>query len=238
LAPRLVDAGLHINIERMTNSEVESITGSAGRFNVRVRKKARYVDVSKCTGCGECVQNCLVQNHAYLDRPKPAEPELDPEQNALVENLAQTYGGGAESIVPILQDINAELNWLPPEVLLRLSTLKEVPLERILRIATFYKAFSLKPRGKHIFTVCMGTACHVRGAPRIVDQFERELGIAAGETTPDKLFTLEKVRCIGCCGLAPVLTCGDDLFGKVDSTRVPKLLKKYRKAEEQLQPVG
>jgi NADH:ubiquinone oxidoreductase subunit E len=231
LAPRLVEAGLHINIERLTNSEVESVEGSAGRFNVRVREKARYVDVTKCTGCGECVQHCLVRNHAYLDAaPEPRQLEIDEEKNALVESLVAEYGGGAEALVPILQDVNTQLNWLPPEVLMRLSQLKEVSLERVLRIATFYKAFSLKPRGKYIFTVCMGTACHVKGAPRIVDQFERGLGIAAGETTSDMTFTLEKVRCIGCCGLAPVMTTGEDLYGKLDSTRVPKLLKKYRKA--------
>ena len=129
--------------------------------------------------------------------------------------------------MPILQDINAELNWLPPEVLMRLSQVKEIPLERILRIATFYKTFSLKPRGKYIFTVCMGTACHVRGAPRIVDRLERELSIKEGETTPDMMFTIETVRCIGCCGLAPVITCGDDLYGSVEPKKVPKFLKKY-----------
>jgi NADH:ubiquinone oxidoreductase subunit E len=238
LAPRLVDAGLHINIDRLTHSEVEKVEGSAGRFTVQVRKKARYVDVTRCTGCGACVQNCLVRNHAYLDARQPMpQLEIDAEKNALVERLAAEYKGGAESLVPILQDISAELNWLPPEALVRLAQLKEVPLERILRIASFYKAFSLKPRGKLIFTVCLGTACHVKGAPRIVDQFERELGIAAGETTPDMMFTLEKVRCIGCCGLAPVMTTGDDLYGKLDSTRVPKLLKKYRKSIESLQTV-
>jgi NADH:ubiquinone oxidoreductase subunit E len=237
LAPRLVDAGQHINIERLTHSEVESIEGSAGRFSVRVRKKARYVDVAKCTGCGVCVQHCLVRNHAYLDgQPGAPAPEIDDEKNALVEKLVGEYGGGPEALIPILQDINAELNWLPPEVLMRISELKDLPLERILRIATFYKAFSLKPRGKHIFTVCMGTACHVKGAPRIADRLERELGIRTGETTSDMLFTLEQVRCIGCCGLAPVITTSDDLFGRVDPAKVPKLLKRYRTTEVAIPP--
>jgi len=232
LAPRLVDAGQHINIEKLTHSEVEAVEGSAGRFSIRVRKKARYVDEDKCTGCGECVHHCLVRNHAYLDTPLAAPKlEIDPEKRALVEGLAAQYEGGNETLVPILQDISAELNWLPPEILMRLAELKEVPLERILRIATFYKAFSLKPRGKHIFTVCMGTACHVKGAPRIVEQFERQFGVKSGETTPDMMYTLEEVRCIGCCGLAPVVTTGDDLWGTVNPARVPRLLKKFQKAQ-------
>jgi len=228
LAPRLVDTGQHINIDRMTYSEVEKIEGSAGRFKVQVRTKARYVDEEKCTGCGECSNHCLVRNMAYLDAPA-TQPmfEIDPEKNALVERLAVEHGGGAESLVPILQDISAELNWLPPELLMRLAAIKEVPLERILRIATFYKSFSLKPRGKNILTVCMGTACHVNGASRIVDRLERDLGIRSGETTPDGNFTLEQVRCIGCCGLAPVMVSGDDLYGRLDSSRLPKILKKY-----------
>jgi NADH:ubiquinone oxidoreductase subunit E/NAD-dependent dihydropyrimidine dehydrogenase PreA subunit len=231
LAPRLVDTGQHINIEKLTYSEVEKVTGSAGRFQVRVRKKARYVDTEKCTGCGECVQHCLVRNHAYLDGALELDlPTIDDDKKALVDRLVTEHPGGAEAVVPILQDINAELNWLPPEILLRLSELKEVSLERILRIATFYKSFSLTPRGKTIFTVCMGTACHVKGAPRIVDRLERELGIGAGETTSDMKFTIETVRCIGCCGLAPVMTTGEDLFGRLDPARLPKLLKKYNGA--------
>ena len=190
------------------------------------------MDEGKCTGCGECVQHCLVRNHAYLDGPSvlPKLP-IDEGKKALVDGLAAQYEGGAETLVPILQDISAELNWLPPEVLMRLAELKDVPLERILRIATFYRAFSLKPRGKNIFTVCMGTACHVKGASRIVEQFEREFGVKSGETTADMMFTLEEVRCIGCCGLAPVVTTGDDLWGTVNPARVPRLLKKFKKAQ-------
>jgi NADH:ubiquinone oxidoreductase subunit E len=228
LAPRLVDAGQHINIERLTYSEVEGVEGSAGRFKVRVRKKARYVDEDKCTGCGECVQHCLVRNYAYLDAPE-AVPELEigEERKALVDRLAAAYPGGAESVIPILQDINAELNWLPPEMLVRLSRLKSVPLERILRVATFYKAFSLKPRGKHLVTVCTGTACHVKGAPRIIDRLERALDVAVGETTSDMNFSLQTVRCLGCCGLSPVVTIGEELHGNLTPTKAAALTDRH-----------
>jgi NADH:ubiquinone oxidoreductase subunit E len=228
LAPRLVDTGQHTNIHRLTYSEVKGVEGSAGHFKVRVLKKARHVDEAKCTGCGVCVEHCLVRNNAYLEAPADMpKPEIDEEKNALVERLADEYNGDAASVVPILQDINAELNWLPPEVLMRLAEIQQIPLERILRIASFYKAFSLSPRGKHVLTVCMGTACHVKGAPRIVDRLERELGIKSGETTADMMFTIETVRCIGCCGLAPVMTTKEDLYGRLAPARVPKLIQKY-----------
>ena len=234
LAPRLVDAGQEINIRKLTYSEIEGVEGSAGHFNVRVRKKPRYVDPLKCTGCSLCVQNCLVHNDAYLEAPLKLPPlEIDPDKNAFVERLVAEYEGGDETLIPILQDITEELNWLPPEVLSRLAELKRVPLERVMRIASFYKAFSLEPRGKYIFTVCMGTACHVRGAPRIVDRLARELGINEGETTPDMRFTLETVRCVGCCGLAPVVKTGDEFHGGVDCSKVPKLLEPYSKTREE-----
>ncbi|MCK5578074.1 MAG: NAD(P)H-dependent oxidoreductase subunit E [Planctomycetes bacterium] len=149
-----------------------------------------------------------------------------------VDGIINQYEGGKENLVPILQDISTEYNWLSPDVLTRVSQVKKVPLEHILRIATFYKAFSLKPRGEHIITVCMGTACHVKGAPKILDRLERELGIKAGESTADMKFTLETVRCIGCCGLAPVITVGEDLYGKADPAKMAALIDKYSKVKE------
>lgn len=228
LAPRMVDCGGHLNIEKLTYSEIESVEGRAGDFKVRVRKKARSVDLDKCTGCGECVENCLVRNHIYLEPPAAPEIKLTDEEQHKVDGILNRYEEGQESIVPILQDITTEFNWLPPNVLQKVAQHQQVPLEHILRIATFYKTFSLKPRGKHVITVCMGTACHVKGAPRILERFERDLGIKTGETTPDRLFTLEAVRCIGCCGLAPVVTVGDDLYGKLTPANAAKILDKYR----------
>ncbi|MHC4437047.1 MAG: NADH-quinone oxidoreductase subunit NuoE [Planctomycetota bacterium] len=227
LAPRMVDCGGHLNIEKLTYSEIESIEGSAGNFKVSIRKKARSVDPDKCTGCGECVTNCLVKNIVYLDQPKEAEVEIDEDKRIKVDAILESNEGGRETVISILQDITEEFNWLPPDVLMRVAQVKQIPIEHILRIATFYKAFSLKPRGKHIITVCTGTACHVKGAQRILDRLERELGIATGETTSDMQFTLEAVRCLGCCGLAPVVTVGDDLYGQVNPARAAALIDKY-----------
>jgi NADH:ubiquinone oxidoreductase subunit E/NAD-dependent dihydropyrimidine dehydrogenase PreA subunit len=228
LAPRMVDCGRHLNIEKLTYAEIESIEGQAGNFNVRVRRKARYVDPEKCTGCGECVEHCLVKNIVYLEPPAVPTIELEEDKRIRVDEIINRYEGGRESLVPILQGITNEFNWLPKEMLMRVSQVKGIPIEHILRIATFYKAFSLKPRGKHIITVCMGTACHVKGAPRLLERFERELRIKTGETTSDRQFTLEAVRCIGCCGLAPVVTVGEDLYGKLTPAKAADILDKYR----------
>jgi heterodisulfide reductase subunit A len=228
LAPRMVDCGRHLNIEKLTYSEIESIEGTAGNFSVRVRKKARSVDIDKCTGCGACVENCLVRNIVYLEPPAVPKVEMEEDEQAKVDHIIDMYEGGRESLVPILQDVTDEFNWLPPEILTRVSQVKQIPIEHILRIATFYKSFSLKPRGKHIVTVCTGTACHVKGAQRILDRLERELGVETGETTSDMQFTLEAVRCLGCCGLAPVVTVGDDLHGQMNPAKAAAMIDKYR----------
>jgi len=228
LAPRMVDCGRHLNIEKMTYSEVESIEGAAGNFTVSIRRKARFVDPGKCTGCGECVQKCLVKNIVYLEPPAVPRVELEADKRVKVDQVIGRYEGGRESLVPILQGITNEFNWLPQEMLMRVAEVKQIPIEHILRIATFYKAFSLKPRGKHIVTVCMGTACHVKGAPRIIERFERELGIATGQTTRDMQFTLDAVRCLGCCGLSPVVTVGEDLYGRLSPAKAAAILDKYR----------
>ncbi|MHC4121093.1 MAG: NADH-quinone oxidoreductase subunit NuoE family protein [Planctomycetota bacterium] len=228
LAPRMVDCGRHLNIEKLTYSEVESIEGQAGNFKVTVRRKARSVDPEKCTGCGECVENCLVRNIVYLEPPDVPRIEIDADVQTKVDEVIKRYEGGKESLVPILQGITNEFNWLPRETLMRVAEVKQIPIEHILRIATFYKSFSLEPRGKNVVTVCMGTACHVKGAPRILERFERDLGINTGQTTPDMHFTLEAVRCIGCCGLSPVITVGDDLYGKLTPAEAAKILDKYR----------
>jgi len=228
LAPRMVDCGGHLNIEKLTYSEIESIEGSAGNFKVRVKKKARYVDPDKCTGCGECVENCLVKNIVYLEQPAVPKIEIEEDEQIRLDKILSRYDGGRETLIPILQDINSEFNWLPPEILMRVSEVKQIPLEHILRIATFYKAFSLKPRGKNIITVCTGTACHVKGAQRILDRLERKLGIKTGETTSDMQFTLEAVRCLGCCSLAPVVTIGEELHGKMNPAKAAALIDKYQ----------
>ncbi|TSA21075.1 NAD(P)H-dependent oxidoreductase subunit E [bacterium] len=144
-----------------------------------------------------------------------------------VETILQNHPKDPSSIIQVLLDIQNELYYLPREVLEHVSKSLNVPLSRTYSLATFYKAFSLKPKGKYPIAVCTGTACHVQGAVRILEQIERELSIKEGETTPDKKFSVETVRCLGCCGLAPVVTVGKNLHGKVPMAKVSKILKQY-----------
>jgi NADH-quinone oxidoreductase subunit E len=148
-------------------------------------------------------------------------------ESQVIDTILEKHPHDPGSVIQVLLDIQNELYYLPKDALLRVSTTLGVPISRTYALATFYKAFSLKPKGKHPISVCTGTACHVQGAVKIVEQIERELHIKEGETTPDKLFSLDSVRCLGCCGLAPVLTVGKNLHGKVPASKVSKILKQY-----------
>ena len=145
----------------------------------------------------------------------------------VVENILQKHPKDQSSIIQVLLDIQNELYYIPRDVLEYVSDYLNVPLSRTYGLATFYKAFSLKPKGKYPIAVCTGTACHVQGAVRILEQIERELKVKEGETTPDKKFSVETVRCLGCCGLAPVVTVGKNLHGKVPTSKISKILKQY-----------
>jgi len=129
-------------------------------------------------------------------------------------------------LIEILQDIQDEYRHLPQDVVRYVADSLCVPVERLYHIGTFFKAFSLEPRGRHVLEVCTGTACHVKGAPRVLDALSRELGVEQGGTTDDGEFTLEAVRCLGCCAIAPVVKVGHELHGGVRAARVKSLLKK------------
>jgi NADH-quinone oxidoreductase subunit E len=145
----------------------------------------------------------------------------------VVDTILQKHPKDPSSIIQVMLDIQNELYYLPRDVIEHISEYLQVPLSRTYNLATFYKAFSLKPKGKFPIAVCTGTACHVQGAVKILEQIERELKIKEGETTADKKFSVETVRCLGCCGLAPVVTVGKNLHGKVPTSKVSKILKQY-----------
>jgi len=146
-----------------------------------------------------------------------------------VDEIIQKWDSDNEYVIEMMQDIQDEFRHISIEKLEQINKTTKVPLAELYHIATFYKAFSLEPRGKYEIQVCMGTACHVKGAGRVLDAFERELGIPDGSTTADKLFSLDGVRCLGCCSLAPVVTIGEDLYGDIQPSQVPRLVKKYKK---------
>jgi NADH-quinone oxidoreductase subunit E len=145
-----------------------------------------------------------------------------------VEGIIKSYGGDKSLLISILQDIQAEFNYLPREVLEKVSEVLEVPLSQVFGVASFYKAFSLTPRGRYLINVCLGTACHVRGGARLVDRIERELVVRAGETTGDQKFTLETVNCLGACALGPIMVVDGKTYGRVRPDGVGKILQNYQ----------
>jgi len=229
MAPRLVEIGRHKDIEVITFADIEKIRGRAGNFEITLNKRPRYVDEDKCTGCGSCVTNCPVQNILYIT-PERDEIDISVEDMEIMNNIIKDFEMSEKSLVPILQKTNDTFNYLPEPVLKYVADKLDMPLSAVCRIATFYNAFSLEPRGKHLITICLGTACHVKGAERVAQAFESELGIQRGTTTQDMMFSLESVRCIGCCGLAPVLKVGEDIHGHMAKNKVLELLKNYERA--------
>jgi NADH:ubiquinone oxidoreductase subunit E/NAD-dependent dihydropyrimidine dehydrogenase PreA subunit len=229
MAPRLVEVGRHKDIEVISLADIESIKGDAGNFNIKIRKRPRFVDEEKCTGCGLCTENCPVRNIIYVT-PEKDKIEISVKDMEIMDKIVGEYKDAEAGLVPVLQKANNAFNYLPEPVLRYTAEKLDIPLSAVYRIATFYNAFSLEPRGKHIITVCLGTACHVKGAGKVISALEDKLGIKKGETTEDMLFTLEAVRCIGCCGLAPVLKVGEDIHGLMSKGKVPELINAYKNA--------
>ncbi|MGB9004310.1 MAG: NADH-quinone oxidoreductase subunit NuoE [Candidatus Aminicenantales bacterium] len=148
-----------------------------------------------------------------------------------VKKILAEHKNQKKALIPILQDIQAEYNYLPPEALKIVSQTLALPLIDVVGVATFYRAFSLKPRGQNVVTVCLGTACHVRGGPKILDEFEKKLNIKAGETTKDNHFTLEIVNCLGACALGPITVINGNYFGQMKIKNVDRLIKKFGPAK-------
>lgn len=229
VSPKLVDCGRHPNIELITNAELEQLTGTPGNFVVTVKKKPRYVNEDKCTGCGLCVENCPVTEAVYLDQEK-VEVKLKPGDLAKMRRIIEEHKNREGALLPVLHDINISYSYLPEYVLRYISEELDMPLSLIYQVATFYNAFSLKPRGKYTINVCMGTACYIKGGNRILEAFERALGIRVGNTTKNLMFGLETISCFGCCGQAPVVVVNEDMHGHFRLSHIPKLLKHYKEA--------
>lgn len=145
-----------------------------------------------------------------------------------VNEIIEKYNAEKSSLIGIFQDIQAEYRYLPKEGIGRVVERLGIPLTQAYMVATFYKSFSLVPRGEHEIHVCLGTACHLRGGQRLVENFERTLGVRAGGTTEDKKFTLETVNCLGACALAPLVRVDQKNFAKVTADKITKIIKEYR----------
>ena len=146
-----------------------------------------------------------------------------------IQAIIDRHQGLKKNLIAILLDIQAERKYLPPEALCEVAAALDMPLIEVIGVATFYRAFSLTPRGEHTCLICLGTACHVRGGPRILEEFERRLDITAGHTTKDNQFTLETVACLGCCAIGPVIVVDGEYHGHATIRKVGKILEKYQK---------
>jgi NADH-quinone oxidoreductase subunit E len=145
-----------------------------------------------------------------------------------LENIMSHYEGVAADLIPVLQDIQDEFNYLPKDEMKIVAARLQVPLTRVYSVATFFKMFSLEPRGKHLIRVCLGTACHLRGGQRLVETVERRLNVEPFQTTEDMQFSLETVGCLGSCAQAPLMMIDDKYFGQMAVDKVPKILKPYK----------
>jgi NADH:ubiquinone oxidoreductase subunit E len=202
---------------------------------VEVMRRGAYNYISKRSPLATAVE---VLSHALERERMEAETKEkakerkirtfdDPASLASIDRILARHHYSGSMLISYMQDIQDELRYLPQEALRFIARRLNVSLPRVYGIATFYKSFSLRPRGKYMIQVCMGTACHVRGSGNILQSFERELGIPSGETTYDERFSLESVRCVGCCGLAPVFIINGKFYGNMTQEQVPKVLSKY-----------
>lgn len=237
MSPKLVECARHLNIDIITNADIKGLTGEPGNFKIEILKRARFVNEEKCTACGECWNNCPVRNMVFVPEVKeevyPPTLEggginLGPEDKEKADSIIDSYNGEKGILLSILGDINSRFNYLPKDVLRYVSQRLSTPLVEVLRVATFYNAFSMVPRGRHLISVCLGTTCFVKGAGMLLEKLERNLGVKDGETTGDLKFTLQKVRCIGCCALAPAIRIDDDVYGRLKLEHLAKILGLYK----------
>jgi NADH-quinone oxidoreductase subunit E len=144
-----------------------------------------------------------------------------------LKTVFASYKGEKNELIPVLQEVQEELGYLPEEAMKEVARFVRVPESKVFGVATFYARFHLKPRGRHIIRLCCGTACHVRGAKKVADKVKDLLKINVGETTEDKNYTYEEVACIGACGLAPVMTIDEKTFGKLDPDKTKGIIENY-----------
>jgi NADH:ubiquinone oxidoreductase subunit E/NAD-dependent dihydropyrimidine dehydrogenase PreA subunit len=224
LTPKMVTVGKHPNIELMSYTEVEEVSGFVGNFEVKLRRKARYIDEDKCTGCGDCIERCPVQYWPREDgRPAPV-IEMTPAMKTRLDKAIDKHKHEKVPLPAVLNEINSQLGFLPKPALKYLSQHLDIPLSRIYHVATFYTAFSLEPQGEHVIKVCTGTACYVRGSEDVLKALEERLEIKAGQTTKDMQFTLNTVNCPGSCTMGPVVQL-DSCSIRVEPEKVEEFIK-------------
>ncbi len=150
-----------------------------------------------------------------------------PKQKAALKAVIAEHKDDKSSLIAVMQEAQDIYGYLPIEVQTMIAEGMDIPLEKVFGVATFYAQFSLSQKGEHHISVCLGTACYVKGSGKVMEELEKVLGIKAGELTPDQKFSLDATRCIGACGLAPVMTIGDDVYGRMEPKLVKDIIAKY-----------
>ena len=153
--------------------------------------------------------------------------EFTPEQVSKLDSIIEKHKGKAGGLIPVLEEAQVCLEYLPLSVQKRIAAGLNLPLSRVYGVVTFYSFFTMTPRGKHTIRVCLGTACYVRGGKALTEALEKQFGIKEGETTPDRMFTLESVRCLGACGLGPVVVVDEDVHGRIKPAKIKDVLSQY-----------
>ncbi|HAR50216.1 MAG TPA: NAD(P)H-dependent oxidoreductase subunit E [Smithella sp.] len=153
--------------------------------------------------------------------------DFSKEQVKKLNSIIEKFKGKPGGLIPVLEEAQVVLEYLPISVQKKIASGLNLPLSRVYGVVTFYSFFTMTPRGKHTVRVCLGTACYVRGGKAIYEKLEKEFGITEGETTPDRMFTLETVRCLGACGLGPVVVVDEDVHGRIKPGKVKEILSQY-----------
>lgn len=153
--------------------------------------------------------------------------EFTPEQVAVLDKIISKHKGKPGGLIPVLEEAQVALEYLPVSVQKKIAKELNLPLSRVYGVVTFYSFFTMTPRGKYTVRVCLGTACYVRGGKAIAEALEKEFGMKDGETTPDRMFTLETIRCLGACGLGPVVVVGENVHGRMKPSKVREVLAQY-----------
>ncbi len=195
--------------------DIRLLTADQNKSWSGMMKKKRDMPWHKCPG---------VKIRGMISVKKTRNEPMDIKR---IDEIVDKYDAEPSYLIQVLLDIQSENNWLPKEALERVAEKLQVPMTRVQHIATFYKAFSLVPKGKHKVHICMGTACHVRGATRVLDTAQEITGIKPGETDLDLKFSLETVNCLGCCALGPVMEIDGKTHGKMNPSETAEVLKNY-----------
>jgi NADH:ubiquinone oxidoreductase subunit E len=154
--------------------------------------------------------------------------EFTKDQVGKLNKIISKYKDKPGSLIPVLEEAQVTLEYLPMSVQKKIARELNLPLSRVYGVVTFYSFFTMKPRGKHTVRVCLGTACYVRGGKALADTLVKEFGVEEGETTPDRMFTYETIRCLGACGLGPVVVVDEQVHGRVKPSKVKEILSQYK----------